>query len=146
MSPVAFAKRNGTQLRNAELAQIHIARAQLGIDEDTYRAVLWTVARVRSSKDLDWTGRKKLLEHFKAKGWKPAPPKRAKAATPASKGQEGMIRALWADLHAAGKVRVDTDAALSVWLVRNKWPQRIEWLSSTQMTSAIEGLKKWLAR
>lgn len=143
---MAFPKRNGTELRNAELAQIHVAKKQLGLDDDTYRAVLWTVGRVKSAKDLDWTGRKALLEHFKAKGWKPAAPKRAKAATPASGGQEGMVRALWADLHAAGKVRDPSDAALGSWLVRNKWPQRVEWLNGWQITQAIEALKKWLDR
>lgn len=141
-----YARRNGTELRNAELAQIHLAKKQLQLDDDTYRAVLWTVARVKSAKDLDWTGRKALIEHFKAKGWKPAAPKKARAAKPAAHGQEGLLRALWADLHAAGKVRVDTDAALSAWLVRNKWPQRAEWLSQAQLTAAIEGLKQWLAR
>lgn len=139
-------KRNGTQLRNAELAQIHIARAQLGLDEDTYRAVLWTVARVRSARDLDWTGRKTLLEHFKSRGWRPAPPKRAKAATPVSGGQEGMVRALWTELHAEGKVRDPSDAALGSWLKRNRWPERAEWLDQRQITKAIEALKKWLAR
>lgn len=143
---MTYARRNGTQLRNAELAQIHIARAQLGIDEDTYRAILWTVARVKSAKDLDWTGRKTLLEHFKAKGWKPAAPKSAKAAKPAAPGQDGLVRALWSDLHAAGKVRDPSDAALGSWLARNKWPQRAEWLNHTQITQAIEALKKWLAR
>ncbi|MDA8257964.1 MAG: regulatory protein GemA, partial [Betaproteobacteria bacterium] len=137
---------SGTQLRNAELAQIHIARAQLGLDEETYRAVLWAVGRVKSSKDLDWTGRKKLLEHFRAKGWKPTAPKKAKAATPVSAGQDGLVRALWSDLHAAGKVRDPSDAALGSWLTRNKWPQRVEWLNSHQLTQAIEALKKWLAR
>lgn len=143
---MTFPKRNGTQLRNAELAQIHIARAQLALDEDTYRAILWSVGRVKSAKDLDWTGRKQLLEHFKAKGWKPAPPKKAKAAKPVSGGQEGMVRALWTDLHAAGKVRDPSDAALGSWLTRNKWPERVEWLNSWQMTQAIEALKKWLQR
>lgn len=143
---MTFAKRNGTQLRNAELAQIHIARAQLGIDEDTYRAILWTVARVKSAKELDWTGRKALLEHFRSKGWKPAPPKTAKAAKPVSGGQEGMVRALWSELHAADKVRDPSDAALGSWLARNKWPQRVEWLNSWQLERAIEALKKWLER
>ena len=143
---MTYPKRNGTQLRNAELAQIHIARSQLGLDEDTYRDVLWTVARVRSSKDLDWTGRKKLLEHFQAKGWKPAPPKRAKATKPVSGGQEGMIRALWSELHAEGKVRDPSDAALGAWLKRNRWPERAEWLAGNEITQAIEALKKWLAR
>lgn len=143
---MTFPKRTGTQLRNAELAQIHIARAHLGLDDDTYRAILWTVGRVKSAKDLDWTGRKALLEHFKAKGWKPAPPKRAKAAKPVSGGQDGMVRALWSDLHAAGKVRDPSDAALGSWLKRNRWPERPEWLDGRQVTQAIEALKKWLDR
>lgn len=143
---MTYPKRSGTQLRKAELAQIHIARAQLGLDEETYRAVLWTVGRVKSAKDLDWTGRKKLLEHFRAKGWKPAPPKGAKAAKPVSGGQEGMIRALWSDLHDAGKVREPGEAALGSWLKRNRLPERVEWLDTKQLTRAIEALKKWLAR
>lgn len=143
---MTFAKRSGAQLRNAELAQIHIARAQLGIDEDTYRAILWTVARVRSAKDLDWTGRKALLEHFRAKGWKPKPPAKAKAEKPVPHGQDGLVRALWSDLHAAGKVRDPSDAALGSWLKRNRWPERAEWLNQKQITQAIEALKKWLDR
>lgn len=51
-------------LRKRELAAIHIARGQLGMDEDTYRDMLWTVARVRSAADLDWTGRKRVLDHL----------------------------------------------------------------------------------
>lgn len=143
---MTFPKRNGTQLRNAEIAQIHIAKTQLGLDDDTYRAILWTVARVRSAKDLDWVGRKALLEHFKAKGWKPRAPKKAKATKPVSGGQEGMIRALWSDLHEAGKVRDPSDAALGSWLKRNRWPERVEWLDGHQVTQAIEALKKWLNR
>lgn len=143
---MTFAKRSGTQLRNAELAQIHIARQQLGLDDDTYRDVLWTVARVRSSSDLDWTGRKKLLEHFRAKGWKPRAPKKARAEKPAAQGQEGLVKLLWHELHEAGRVRDPSDAALGAWLARNRWPERPEWLSRKQITQAIEALKKWLYR
>ncbi len=56
--------------RRRELAQIHIAKAQLGLDDETYRAMLWTVGRVESSADLDWSGRKAVLEHMKARGFK----------------------------------------------------------------------------
>jgi phage gp16-like protein len=56
--------------RRRELAQIHIAKAQLGLDDDTYRAMLWTVGRVYSAADLDWAGRKTVLEHLKARGFK----------------------------------------------------------------------------
>jgi phage gp16-like protein len=55
-------------LRNRELAQIHIAKQQLGMEDDAYRDVLWSIARVRSAKDLDWTGRKRVLDHLKSCG------------------------------------------------------------------------------
>lgn len=143
---MTFAKRSGTQLRNAELAQIHIAKGQLGLDDETYRAVLWTVARVKSSKDLDWTGRKKLLEHFKARGWKPAPPKPARFPKPVPVLQPGLVKVLWSELHEMGRVRDPSDQALGSWLKRNGWAERVEWLSTDHLTQAIEALKKWLKR
>jgi len=39
--------------------------------EDTYRNLLWTIGRVKSSADLDYAGRQRLLDHMKACGWKP---------------------------------------------------------------------------
>jgi phage gp16-like protein len=50
--------------RRSELAKIHIAKAQLGLDDDTYHDILWTLSRVKSSADLDSQGRFKLLAHF----------------------------------------------------------------------------------
>lgn len=63
------------QKRNGALAQIHIAKVQLGMCDGTYRDMLWAVARVRSAKDLDHAGREKVLAHLKASGFKPAPKK-----------------------------------------------------------------------
>lgn len=57
--------------RNRDLAKIHIARKDLRLDDDTYRDILWTCARVRSSADLDDAGRRAVLEHFRARGWQP---------------------------------------------------------------------------
>lgn len=142
----AGVSRNGTQLRNAELARIHIARTQLGMDEDAYRDLLFALERVRSARDLDWGGRKRVLEHLKKCGWKPAPPRKAKASKPAAPGQDGLVHALWAELHATGKVRDPSDAALGSWLKRNHWPERAEWLDNRQILKAIEALKKWLKR
>lgn len=61
-----------TDRRNADLAKIHIAKKQLGLDDEAYRAMLWTVARVKSSADLDEYGRKRVLEHMRRGGFKPA--------------------------------------------------------------------------
>lgn len=57
-------------LRKRELAAIHIARQQLGLDEATYRDMLWTVARVRSAADLDYAGRQRVLDHLSSRGAK----------------------------------------------------------------------------
>jgi phage gp16-like protein len=64
------------------LAQIHIAKKQLGLDDDTYRAMLWAVARVRSSKDLDHAGRMRVLDHLKRCGFKPKAPAKPHAGRP----------------------------------------------------------------
>ena len=68
------------QPRSGALAQIHISKAQLGLDDGTYRDMLFAIARVRSAKDLDHAGRAKVLEHMKRCGWKPMPPKTKPAA------------------------------------------------------------------
>jgi len=65
--------------RKAELARIHIAKAKLGMDDDTYRDMLWTVARERSAGDLDDAGRARVLDHLRGLGFddRGAPPNQA---------------------------------------------------------------------
>lgn len=61
--------------RRRDLAFIHIAVRSLGMDPHDkdpnceYRCMLWAVARVRSSKDLDFAGRKRVREHLEACGY-----------------------------------------------------------------------------
>lgn len=55
--------------KNAELAKIHIAKKDLGMDDDTYRAMLRQVAGVESSKDLTAIGRAKVLDYLKTHGF-----------------------------------------------------------------------------
>lgn len=58
--------------RKGLLAKIHIAKAQLGLTDDAYRAVL-AVHGVASSKDLDMRGMEAVLAHFEKLGWLPTP-------------------------------------------------------------------------
>lgn len=57
--------------RRRDLSAIHTAKRDLALDDDAYRDILWAVARVRSAADLDQAGRSKVLDHFRACGWKP---------------------------------------------------------------------------
>lgn len=134
-------------IRKRELAQIHVAKSQLGMDDETYRDMLWTVARVRSAADLDWAGRKKVLDHLKAKGFKIKPGKKIKTTRPlASDDQSKMIRALWLELHDYGYVENPSEAALAAFVNRMTGVDALQWLKSTQASKVIEELKRWRGR
>lgn len=59
------------------LQKIHIAKNQLGLDDDTYRAAILMISngRTNSSKKLGKDEKDDLLKHFESLGWEP---KRAK--------------------------------------------------------------------
>lgn len=133
-------------IRRREMAQIHIAKAQLGLDDETYRSMLWSIARVRSSKDLDWTGRKKVLDHLKQCGFKVKPGKAAKTRVLASDDQSRKIRALWLELAQAGAVRDPSETALASFVRRHTGVEALQWLSGPQASRMIEHLKRWRAR
>jgi phage gp16-like protein len=134
-------------IRKRELAQIHIAKQQLGIEDDTYRAMLWTVARVHSAGDLDFAGRKKVLDHLKARGFKVKPSKNAMTSRPlASDDQSKKIRALWLELHGAGAVRDPSEKALAAYVKRMTKVSALQWLDGSKASTVIESLKAWLER
>ena len=54
--------------RRSELAKIHIARRDLDLADDTYRALLHERYQARSSADLQPGQRADLLQHFKRLG------------------------------------------------------------------------------
>lgn len=146
-------KKRGRPARSNELAKIHIAKGQLGLDDDTYRAMLWSVARVRSAKDLDAGGREAVLKHLRAVGWKDKAPSpganRYQPGTPPA-----LIRWLWTQLAEAGLVRENSDRALRRYIAQHAAvrpdpsvteiaPQHLDRQGCNQV---IEQLKRWLAR
>lgn len=118
-------------IRKRELAQIHVAKSQLGIDEDTYRAMLWTVARVKSAADLDWAGRKKVLDHLKAKGFK------IKSRPVPAVNKIGLVSAVRASLIALG----NKPDAYADGMARHMFAiERFEWCDLVQLRKIIAAL------
>jgi phage gp16-like protein len=130
--------------RERDLRLIHVAKRELALDEETYRAMLCSVAGVRSAKYLDVTGRKKVLDHLKERGFK------VKVAAPASNdaadSRYRKIRVLWKQLHDSGKVAHNTEHAVRSYIKRMTHLEDFQLLDDLQVSMVIEALKKWLAR
>lgn len=139
--PNKYPARYAEQKREIQL--IKIAQKQLGMDDATYRAMLWSVARVKSSTELDFAGRKKVLDHLQACGFKRTRPLQRKLA---DDPQSKKMRALWLELHAAGKVRNPSETALAAFVKRQTGRDALQWLNGAEASRVIEELKKWLAR
>ena len=136
-------ERNADDVRRRELAMIHIAKAQLEMADEAYRALLWSIARVESAADLDWAGRKQLLDHLKKCGFKPRPAGKGAGAQREESPQARMVRALWLELFNHGVVRDASDRALDAWIKRMTGVDSIRWLKGQQMNLVLESLKKW---
>lgn len=139
--PNKYPARYAEQKRDIQI--IKIAQKQLGMDDDTYRAMLWSVARVKSSTELDFAGRKKVLDHMQACGFKRTRPQPRKLS---DNPQSKKIRALWLDLHAEGKVRNPSETALAAFVKRETGVDDLHWLNSVQASKVIESLKQWQLR
>lgn len=89
--------------RRRELAKIAIGRKQLGMAEEVYRALLRKIGGVDSASDLDQAGRRKLLDHLRACGWRPTagktphPGRPHNMASPERGALLGKVEALLAD-------------------------------------------------
>ena len=97
--------------RTREIAKIHLAKKQLGLDEATYRATLKRVAGCLSSAELTAGGRALVLEELRALGFKPAPARGAGRRMPEATGPQGpQIRMIRALVGVAGYGRVARSA------------------------------------
>ena len=134
-----------TRNRRAMLAKVHIAKKALGLDEDSYRAVIERVSggRATSSGALSLSQLDALLARFKDLGWKPAAPT-ARGRT--RDRQSAKVRALWLALAEAGVVRDRSEAALRAYCRRQVGVEDLRFADSEQKSALIEALKGWSAR
>ena len=73
--------------RNGDVIKIQIAKKELHLTDDEYRAILVGQGGAESSKDLDHAGRQRVLDYLKTMGFKPkasANPKRPARPTPSA--------------------------------------------------------------
>lgn len=142
-------RKPAAERRKADLAMIHIAKKEAGLDDQAYRDMLQAVAGVTSSAKLDFEGRHRVIQWFRARGWAPeqAAPKPGRARKPEAGSLASKMLALWLELRRVGKVAPDAgDVALDAFCKRMTGIECREWLTPRQANVVIEGLKQWLAR
>ncbi|MEX3614807.1 MAG: regulatory protein GemA [Burkholderia gladioli] len=98
-------------ISRAILAKIHVAKKHLGLDDDSYRAMLQSVGGVTSAKDLTPVSATRVLKHLERSGFVPTRP--TSHRPPADDAQSAKIRALWLELYRVGAVRNASEGALS---------------------------------
>ncbi|MFN0182267.1 MAG: phage protein GemA/Gp16 family protein [Aquabacterium sp.] len=141
---------DGEGARRADLAAIHIAKKALCWDDETYRDIMFTVCRVRSSAEMDFGARKRWLAHLRAcqqaSGVAGGPPTRPAPVRRALEPVERKMWALWMQLADAGMVQQRSMAALEAYCKRQTGVDRLAWLNGRQQDLVVESLKRWLAR
>ena len=126
------------------LSAIHVAKKQLGLDDDTYRAMLVTITGKNSAVALTETERGIVLDEMRRRGFKPG----SKGGRKPLEGKFAKkLQALWIAGWNLGLVRNRDDAALIAFVKRQVKVDHVRFLhDAADARSAIEGLKGWLAR
>ncbi len=133
------------------LAKLHIAKAQLGLDDDTYRAVLVRVTGKASSKDMHAAEHSRVIAEFERLGFKPALKAPRKSGNASARKLSGpyakKLQALWIAGWNLGLIIDRTDTGLLAFVANMTGIERTEWLlDAAQARKVVEGLKGWLAR
>ncbi|MDP3329401.1 regulatory protein GemA [Parvibaculum sp.] len=134
-------------LRKKLYAKLHIAKKQLGLDDDAWRDLLERVTGDRSLKVLDDTQLKGLVEECRRLGFKPA-----KQSKPLAGGREiRKARALWLSLWHLGVIPDPSEEALAGFARRVTGGKELglaalQWVRGDDAFALIEALKERAAR
>jgi hypothetical protein len=129
------------------LKAIHVARRQLGLDEDDYRAVLERVTGKRSSGVMTETERRAVVEEFRRLGFAGVASSLASGRKPLEGPFAKKLQALWISCWNLGIARSRDDKALIAFVKRQTGLEHVRFLrQASDAAKAVEALKGWMAR
>lgn len=131
-----------SRIPKSKTAVIHVAKGQLHMAEEDYRALLQRVAGVTSSTKLDVVGFTAVMAEFERLGFRNT---KGRAQTAPREGmataaQIGKIRALWKAFTG-----VDDDLSLGRWLEKHSHVSHVRFLEHWRAGKAIAILIKMKA-
>ena len=123
-------------------AVIHVAKSQLHMADEDYRALLLRVAGVRSSSDLEEPGFEALMAEFERLGFRSvkSPMQTVRREGMATPAQIGKILALWKAY--SGR---DDDLHLGKWLEKHFHVSHVRFLDDRRAGKVIAVLNKMAA-
>lgn len=130
-----------SQFRRAMLGKVHIAKKQLGIDDDDYRQIVLDNTGKMSLGDCSDRQIATVLDVLKRKGFVALPSKKA-----ASHPMARKARALWISLYHLGAVHNRSDEALEAFAKRQLKCDRLAWANQREAFKLIEALKNMAVR
>lgn len=137
--------------RRKSLAQIHIAKKDLAMDEESYRSVILQVTKDKKNSAASLTASEliALVAKFKELGWSPKPPKASKKTAAAQDFRSKriwLINKLWGELGTAGALTDPSTDALDNFCKKRMLGDKLEWASSQELNTIVDALKGWQKR
>lgn len=140
--------------RRTKIAAVHVAKKQLGLDDDDYRAIVMRSTNRMSAADCTGPELDRLLAEFRRLGFS------ATARTPGAKARPARAdhplarkaRVMWISLAHLCAVREEPEAAikadkgLEAFAKRQLKCTRFQWADQNQADKLVEALKAWAQR
>lgn len=131
---------------SSSIAAIHVAKKQLGLDDDTYRAKLQVITGKSSVKDMTEDERQKVITALRQNGFKPVA-RRQDGRQKLTGKYAPKLQALWIAAYNLAIVDNRDDAALLAFVKRQAGIDHTRFLSYAEdANKVIEALKKWMQR
>lgn len=138
--------------RQSLLAQIHIAKKQLGLSEPEYRDLLTSATGKSSSSLMNANELGRVIEAMVKAGFKQAfkgAPRASGDAREVKNSTRKVVRlifGLWTELAHRGVIENGSRQALFAFVKRQTDVDHPDWLDNKQASSVVEALKSMLNR
>jgi phage gp16-like protein len=122
--------------RRVMIAKIHVAKKEMQLLDDDYRAMLIEVTGRSSSADCTIAELRAMIEAMKRKGFQPR-----KANGAADHPFALKARAMWISLHHLGAIDNPSEQALEAFARRQLGCMKMQWANQAQGYKLVEALK-----
>jgi phage gp16-like protein len=128
--------------RNSAIVKIQIAKKQLSLTDEDYRAILKSQGGVDSSKKLDHDGRQRVLTYLETLGFKPkasGKTKRPSRPTPSTDALP-LVRKIRAQLISLNRLPDEYADGIARQMLADETPKFFEWCNIRDLERISQAL------